>query len=1388
MAHLSLTLLGQFQVTLDGQPITAFESDKGRALLAYLASEPVTHHRETLAALLWPDYGEQNARANLRQTLHHLRKTLHDQHPVTPPAKHPAVDRLPFLLVTRQTIHLNPAASYQVDLHHFTALLAACTQHVHADLRHCPACLARLRQAVDLYQGDFLAGFVMDDSDAFAEWRRLKQEQLHLQALDALAQLAHAAEAAGQVALVRDYAQRQLALEPWRESAHRQLMRGLLHSGERAAALAQYEKCRLLLIKELGVDPAGETVALYEQIRDDAGRVPTTPAARRSQQYDWGEMPAVAFLEGRTLDLAQLAAWITPATGAPAARVVAVTGMGGVGKTTLAAAAVKASAPAFDVIIWRSLLNAPPLGELLHTWLQILARQTLTQFPETLDEQLRLLLDYLRQQRCLLVLDNLESILHAEAQAGEMRPGYEGYRLLLQHLGAADHQSCLLLTSREQPSVLTHLGRGSGAVRTLALAGLALAAGQQILQHSGLHASPQEAAWLVHGYSGNPLALQIVAHTIAELFGGDIAAFQREEGLIFDGIRTVLDQQFARLSPLERELLIWLAIEREATPVAVLRHNLLHAVTTSELLEALHALQQRSLLEKRSDGLTLQTVIIEYITEQLVTQISGELAGDKAHGWADFAGAPLFPGPLAYFNRFALLKVQTKEYIHQSQVRLLLQPILQRLQARLGQRGLLDQLHRVLATLHHAGRQPGYAAGNLLNLLRQLGVDLTNYDFSRLCVWQADLRGLRFAALNFTEADLGRSAFTLRFDTGAVHYRPSGEIMVAGIDGGNFCLWQMVDGQLIDTFRCLNHSAYPIVFSADGQWVAVSGQDHTIRIWSTTTGAQVQELPGHTTPICALAFSADGRLLASGTVEQRVWLWDIHTGRLLAQLDGHEHGVGALAFSPDGTRLASGGTDCTIRIWQVAPAARRGALLYTLQGHTREIGSVAFSPDGALLASGDHEGVLRLWDMHAAGRSLQTLSGHTTLLRALRFHPDGQSLASASADQTVRLWSVTGQPLYTLLGHLHEVTFLSFSPDGRTLVSSGADEKICFWDTRTGHALQTLQTAEPHIAAVDLSPDGQLLASGATDGLIRLWHTQTGELIHAWPGHQLVVGALAFSPDGRHLVSGSHDKTLRIWDVANGQELHTLHGHGGVVHSVAWSPDGALIASGSADQTIRLWPIAENLQWRAAHHQIRHGHQAAITRVTFSGDGRLLVSSSMDGTARLWAVANQALLYTLQGHTAGLSWAAISPDGRAIATIGYDHTVRVWDATTGESLAVQRDPRTGDRVVAFSPDGEWLVYGCTDFAIARWRWRTDEVAGSHQGHRSTIVALAFSRDGSLWASGDWDGALHLWQGQSGRSQRRLSAPGPYTGMRITGVTGISAAQKAALLALGAVAA
>jgi DNA-binding SARP family transcriptional activator len=270
MAHLSIRLLGPPQITLDENSITDLGSDKVRALLFYLAAEPdQPHRRETLAGLLWPDYPERSARTSLRSALADLRKAIGDRQ-AEPPLLH----------ISRQTIQLNADSDAWCDAVAFASTL----ESVPASQAMSPQLAQKLAQAVALYRGDFLTGFSIGDSAIFDEWSTLKREQLRRQALASLQRLIayHEANKAYETALT--YAWRQLDLEPWQEEGHRQVMRLLALNGQRGAALAQYETCQHTLAEELNVEPAPETAALYEQIRDGSFSVspmpePTSPSA-----------------------------------------------------------------------------------------------------------------------------------------------------------------------------------------------------------------------------------------------------------------------------------------------------------------------------------------------------------------------------------------------------------------------------------------------------------------------------------------------------------------------------------------------------------------------------------------------------------------------------------------------------------------------------------------------------------------------------------------------------------------------------------------------------------------------------------------------------------------------------------------------------------------------------------------------------------------------------------------------------------------------------------------------------------------------------------------------------------------------------------------------------
>ena len=274
------------------------------------------------------------------------------------------------------------------------------------------------------------------------------------------------------------------------------------------------------------------------------------------QRTDWGEAIDVSSFYGREQEMQTIKEWVD----GDRCRVMIMLGMGGIGKTTLSIRFAQEMTPRFDFVFWRSLRNAPPLEEWLTDCILTLSEQQSTPSLHHVEKNLALLLDLLRKRRCLLVLNNAETLLQPGNLEGGYREGYEGYGVLIQRVAETTHQSCLLLTSREMLSELEPLEGKQAAVRVLKLAGLGQAASQGPPADKDLSGSPAGLATAHPASSGNPLVLKIVAATVPDIFGGDIAAFVRADMGTLQTLRQLLRHQFARLVPLERDIMYWLAI------------------------------------------------------------------------------------------------------------------------------------------------------------------------------------------------------------------------------------------------------------------------------------------------------------------------------------------------------------------------------------------------------------------------------------------------------------------------------------------------------------------------------------------------------------------------------------------------------------------------------------------------------------------------------------------------------------------------------------------------------------------------------------------------------------------------------------------------------------
>jgi WD40 repeat protein len=1114
---------------------------------------------------------------------------------------------------------------------------------------------------------------------------------------------------------------------------------------------------------------------------------------------DRDEMIDVSMFCGRGQELDTLFKWVT----SNRCRLVAIVGMGGIGKTSLSAKLVERilefggeelgagenrqerggprSAKSFRFAIWRSLRNAPTVESISVSLIQAIAdrRGDSLSMPQTLDGLLTKLMDYLRSERCLIVLDNFESILRgAEDGSSELnyrvglyRPGYENYGQMLRRIGDELHNSCTILTSREKPGGMSS-NEGPGLpVRSFLLNGLR-SEGSEIFRVKGLSGSEEQWQSLIQHYGGNPLALKIVATRIREQYNSDVSAFWADRHSVFGDIRDLIEQQFNRLTHLEQQVMFWLAINREWIDANTLQEDFVTPVLPRQLTEALESLKVRSLIEKQQHSFTQQPVVMEYVSDRLIEQIYVEITNARPGSMHD----------LPYWNSYALIKAEAKDYIRETQVRLVLKPLAEMLRRFfVTEERTKAYFKQMLSDMRdRSPKNLGYAGGNILNLMHCLEIDLSYFDFSNIVVWQAYLQEIKLHHVNFAQADLSRSVFIKT--TGSIlstAISTDSQVLATGLEQ-EICIWQLSSGKLL--FNLCGHTDWVVAlkFSPDGDILASGSHDGTIRLWDARTGQCLKTLRGHSGRVLSVAFSPDS-ILASGSSDGTIKLWQVSDGACLQTTQSRGDRVATVIFSPDGKNLIIG-SDRWVDLWNL-PA---GECQYVIPANINWMLSIALSHDGKTLAIGCDGNKIAIYSA-MTGKFLNSLQGYSQYAWAIAFSADNQFLAIGNEDRTVQIWDIAGgKQMRTLHGHSDRVWSVDFSMDRSMLVSVGEDEIVKIWDAATGQCLKTLESHSNMVSSLSFSRDGSLLVSGNKDQSVRLWDVSTGKCIKVLQGHTNWVPAVVFSPDSETILSGSDDRSVKLWDAGSGECIRTFLGHSSWIQSVAFSPDGKTIASSSHDQTVRLWDI---LTGECLH--IFKGHSDRVKSITFHPNGKVLASGSDDKTIRIWDIATGNCLQILSGHEGWISSVAYSPCGARLTSSGGDRTVKFWHGETYECLQTLAGHERPVRAAILHPSPKHKILAtCGDDCLVKlWSPRDAVCIQTLVGHSKPVWAIAFSpnsEEAHILASAGEDETIRFWDTRSGECLKILRVDRPYEGMNIKGVTGLTTAQKATLLALGAV--
>jgi WD40 repeat protein/ankyrin repeat protein len=658
------------------------------------------------------------------------------------------------------------------------------------------------------------------------------------------------------------------------------------------------------------------------------------------------------------------------------------------------------------------------------------------------------------------------------------------------------------------------------------------------------------------------------------------------------------------------------------------------------------------------------------------------------------------------------------------------------------------------------------------------------------------LAGLLFCALPLMALQTGKKPASNASKPELVlqmgHERQAGSMAISAdnrllvsAESGTVKLWDLRKGELLHTFALDGSWPVSIGISPDGKTMAAFvGTRGQARLYDVTTGRLIRVLD-HGSDATKLVFSPDGNTVALGDHFSGISLWNYRTGRRLRSLRAHGADSGSidvLAFSQDGKRLASsastGFSGEKLEIWNVAT----GELLGSIDA-PEGIYSAAFSPDGKTMALGvgkwiGEKPVLELWDI-AGNKIIKRLLGHKFEIISLSYSQDGRTLAAGDAQGILKLWDVeTGQALHSV-GRRDFVIKVAVSPDAGMGAEPGKDGSISVYNLNTGDLYRTLAGYPMDRGSIAYSGDGVTLfqagqlkldskVNGVAAGQIASWDTRTG----TWKGNYLSpdsdVTRVAANRDGTRAITAGYN-TLQGWDLPNRRVRTILKDDKATFFSVALSPDGSLIAAGGqrkkAKTTEEKTGPARRRNPGDDHDALLElydsrtgglvrrftGHTALVNSLQFTADGKTLMSCGYDNTVFLWNVTSGSVIrkFSVKGGNAP-ECAVISRDGRTVA-IGYEyHDVRLYDALTGRVLRELSLPNQNTWGIGLSPDGRRITAGGDDGILRVWDVANGRLLHSMVAHTGSIQQVVFSAAGRTIASLDGHGTLRFWDPERGR--------------------------------------
>ncbi|MEM7591192.1 MAG: NB-ARC domain-containing protein [Cyanobacteria bacterium P01_A01_bin.83] len=1058
---------------------------------------------------------------------------------------------------------------------------------------------------------------------------------------------------------------------------------------------------------------------------------------------------------GREQDVTTLTRWIVKEN----CRFLAITAFGGTGKSSLAKKLAVDLEKEFAGIYWIDLRNAPPIEQVFSNLITFLSDNQEIELPQDFNASWLRLLEYLNKNRWLIIFDNLESLLDGNSRRISYRSDRAEYKQLFIDLATCEYQSTVIVTSREQLPGVKYLLGETGAVRLYRLSGIdSKAVG--ILRQKVIGTDTQLQDVIIKS-QGNPLAINVAALAINEVYQGDIEKFLAEDRAIFGDFEELLDRQWQRLSDRERSLMYGLALNREPINLKKLKDKIILDIKPYEVAKILSSLGDRSLIQVTEAGFALQNVISEYVTIKIVNTVFEEITSGQIQ-------------QLNLLNTHCLLEATAPDFIRIRQFQVIIQPILDYTTRKLPEKVIFQRLLQIINQLRHSDcdLKYGFAPGNIINLLVGLETDLTGANFSGLTIRQAYLQQVPLPQVSFRGCHFENTLFSQSLSSIlAVAFNPEQTLLATGGTDGYVRLWQVADGKEVCAWQAHSDWIRTVNFSEDGILLASGGNDKVIKVWHWQNQQLRNRLEGHLDWVWTVDFIQQDQLLISTSTDRTAKVWHLATNQTVRDYNELKELAGAawsVAFSSDRNTFASGTVE-EVQLWSL----NEQKLIRNFPEASTRVRALCFSPDGKYLAGSNDNQEIVIWQV-ATGKCIRTLPvPSTAAIWSLKYTPDGANLISCGTD-SIQIWDLKNyQCLKTMQQPNHRIRSTAYSEKHNFLAVGSDDQMIGIWDTKKGESVRTILSYNNRIWALESGKinDLPVIASGSDDGKVRIWHATTGELLQTLSGHQGKVRTIKFCPQHRFLASAGSDRTIHLWDLHHLERSPTVYRqHTDLIWQLLFTDGGNTLISFSDDKTIlksnlrsreiNSFPISpQEWNWTAAIDQ-----KKGI--LTLAGDS---------GEIDLWNIATGKKIISFGKSKNRVKIVTFNTSGNLVS-INEDGTIKVWDLNSYKCLDFKEHSFPEIRCSIIIPPqttrSELVVTAGDDCLIRIYNDQLKELTAL-EGHQGSIWSLAYCPDWDYLYSCGEDETIKLWNLATGECFNTIDIPKLYQDMDLSDITGIS---------------